>query len=49
MSKWIRQADHDLKMAKSILEDGGYDICAFLCQQAVEKYLKARTNEQIKL
>jgi len=28
-------------MAKSIIEDGGYDTCAFLCQQAVEKYLKA--------
>ncbi|MBI5698889.1 HEPN domain-containing protein [Candidatus Saganbacteria bacterium] len=41
IDKWIRQADHDLKMAKSILEDGGYDICAFLCQQAAEKYLKA--------
>jgi HEPN domain-containing protein len=41
LNKWFKQADHDLQMAKSIIEDGGYDTCAFLCQQAVEKYLKA--------
>ncbi|OGB89422.1 hypothetical protein A2625_07900 [candidate division WOR-1 bacterium RIFCSPHIGHO2_01_FULL_53_15] len=41
LSKWINQADHDLEMAKKVVKDGGYDTCAFLCQQAVEKYLKA--------
>jgi HEPN domain-containing protein len=39
--KWIKQAEHDLQMAQNIIDDGGYDICAFLCQQAAEKYLKA--------
>ncbi|MBI5400075.1 HEPN domain-containing protein [Candidatus Saganbacteria bacterium] len=38
---WIKQADHDIKIAKCVFDDGGYDTCAFLCQQAVEKYLKA--------
>jgi HEPN domain-containing protein len=28
-------------MAQKIIDEGGYDTCAFLCQQAVEKYLKA--------
>jgi len=41
IKKWIKQADHDFQMAKEIVEDGGYDTCAFLCQQAAEKYLKA--------
>lgn len=41
INKWINQADHDFLMAKNIVADGGYDTCAFLCQQAVEKYLKA--------
>lgn len=41
ISKWIRQAEHDLEMANHIFKDGGYDTCAFLCQQAVEKYIKA--------
>ncbi len=41
ITNWIKQADHDFKMAKSIVKEGGYDTCAFLCQQALEKYLKA--------
>ena len=41
INKWIKQANHDFQMAKAIIEDGGYDTCAFLCQQAVEKYFKA--------
>ncbi len=41
LNKWTKQADHDLQMAKNIIEGGGYDTCAFLCQQALEKYLKA--------
>lgn len=41
INKWVKQAGHDLLMAKNIIDDGGYDTCAFLCQQAVEKYLKA--------
>jgi HEPN domain-containing protein len=41
ITNWIKQADHDLLMAKKIIKEEGYDTCAFLCQQAVEKYLKA--------
>ncbi|MFH1362543.1 MAG: HEPN domain-containing protein [bacterium] len=41
IKKWLKQAEHDFQMAKEIIKDGGYDTCAFLCQQAVEKYLKA--------
>ncbi len=39
---WIRQAEHDLDMAAKVIEVGGFSVCAFLCQQAAEKYLKAR-------
>jgi HEPN domain-containing protein len=40
-NNWIKQASHDFAMAQVIINEGGYDTCAFLCQQAVEKYLKA--------
>jgi HEPN domain-containing protein len=39
--KWLKQALHDLEMAEKNLEFGGYDVCAFLCHQAVEKFMKA--------
>ena len=48
LNKWIKQADHDLQMAKKIIDDGGYDTCAFLCQQAAEKYFKALLIKQLK-
>jgi len=38
---WLKQAEHDLEMAVKNYGMGGYDVCAFLCQQAVEKFLKA--------
>src|SRR3989338_8076260 len=41
INNWVKQAEHDLKMAKGIINEGGFDTCAFLCQQSVEKYLKA--------
>ena len=40
-SKWYLQAKHDLEIAAKNIGIGGYDTCAFLCQQAVEKLLKA--------
>jgi len=39
--KWYRQARHDLEMAEKNIPIGGYDVAAFLCQQSVEKFLKA--------
>lgn len=40
---WIEKADHDLGTAKIIFLHipEYYDIIAFHCQQAVEKYIKA--------
>ena len=39
--KWYKQAKHDLEMAEKNISIGGYDVSAFLCQQAVEKLLKS--------
>ncbi|GAG25514.1 unnamed protein product [marine sediment metagenome] len=38
---WITQAEHDLNDAKSNLSVCCYSVCVFLCQQAIEKGLKA--------
>ncbi|PIS28592.1 hypothetical protein COT42_07525 [Candidatus Saganbacteria bacterium CG08_land_8_20_14_0_20_45_16] len=32
----LKQADHDLEMARKNLQINGYDICLILCQQAIE-------------
>ena len=38
---WIEKGNHDFEDARRLLESGGYaDTICFLCQQAVEKYLK---------
>ncbi len=39
--KWYKQASHDLEMAEKNIEIEGYDVSAFLSQQAVERLLKA--------
>ncbi len=39
--KWYQQSLHDLEMAEKNIDIEGYDISAFLCEQAVEKLLKA--------
>lgn len=43
ISAWINKTDHDLGSAKLIFHHipDYYDIIAFHCQQAVEKYIKA--------
>lgn len=39
---WIAKAETDLKCAKILFEhDGGNEVVAFHCQQAIEKALKA--------
>jgi len=40
--EWIQKADDDLAVAKNIFKEGRYfaHVCG-LCQQVVEKYLKA--------
>lgn len=37
----IRQAERDLENAAKNIGIEAYEVCAFLCCQAVEKYLKA--------
>lgn len=39
--KWLKQAKHDLIMAKRNIKIEGYDVSAFLAHQAVEKLLKS--------
>lgn len=41
ISHWWEQAQRDLISAGNSLNSGDYYVCAFLCQQAVEKGLKA--------
>lgn len=38
---WIDQSLEDLKSAHSLLKAGRYTWCAFICQQSLEKILKA--------
>jgi len=38
---WIEQAKRDLKSAENSLKSEDYYLCAFMCQQAAEKGLKA--------
>ncbi|MBI4359537.1 MAG: HEPN domain-containing protein [Candidatus Jacksonbacteria bacterium] len=38
---WITHAEDDLAFARAGLKDGFYNQVCMLCQQAVEKYLKA--------
>jgi len=38
---WFEKSKDDLKSAKAMLEAHRYTWCAFICQQAIEKYLKA--------
>lgn len=43
LRQWLRKADGDLRVAERLVDaPEDYDAVAFHCQQAVEKYLKAR-------
>jgi HEPN domain-containing protein len=39
--RWVQQAQHDLDSARRNFEIELCDVCLLLCQQAVEKMLKA--------
>ena len=39
--QWLERVDYDLSAAESMLKSGHFLYVAFLCQQAVEKTLKA--------
>ncbi|HEY4689696.1 MAG TPA: HEPN domain-containing protein [Anaerolineae bacterium] len=41
VQEWIKYADDDLEAARVLFEAGRYAMCAFHCQQALEKILKA--------
>ena len=41
IGRWVRQAEHDLENAKKNLDIEAYYVCLILCQQGVEKILKA--------
>lgn len=38
---WVQQAEIDLESAEKNFNQQTYYVCAFLCQQAVEKLMKA--------
>ncbi len=44
--QWVSQSDYDFETAKAMYETGRYLYVAFMCQQAVEKYLKALICEK---
>jgi HEPN domain-containing protein len=41
IEKWLKQAIHDFESAKKNFEINIYDVTLILCEQAVEKILKA--------
>ena len=46
LKELLEVAEEDLKVAKDNYSLGNFRICAFLCQQAVEKFLKAYLLEK---
>lgn len=41
IEEWIKMSEYDLQTAKVMLETGRYLYVPFMCQQSVEKLLKA--------
>lgn len=39
--QWLERAEYDLETARSLLQSQRYLYVAFMCQQTLEKYLKA--------
>jgi HEPN domain-containing protein len=42
--KWLERVDYDLQTADAMLKTGRYIYAVFMCQQAVEKVMKAFIN-----
>ena len=49
IKNWMKQASHDLKAAEYNLEGDMLDTASFLCQQAVERSLKALYIQEKKI
>lgn len=47
-SRWLKQALHDLQNAKKNFKIKSYDVTLILCQQAIEKALKAYYYQKFK-
>ena len=45
---WLRMSEEDMVTAKAMLKAHRYTWCAFVCQQAIEKYLKAGYVRKVK-
>lgn len=41
VKRWIKQSKADVKSARNCFKSKDYYLCAFMCQQAAEKSLKA--------
>lgn len=46
---WIEHSDYDFETAKAMLKEKRYLYVAFMCQQAVEKLIKAIITLKIKI
>jgi len=42
--KWLERVDYDLQTAEAMMNTGRYIYAVFMCQQAVEKGMKAFIN-----
>ncbi|MDI6793914.1 MAG: HEPN domain-containing protein [bacterium] len=38
IEEWLKRAEEDMKSAKAMLDTNHYTWCAFICQQALEKW-----------
>lgn len=48
VAHWIERAEYDLGTAKAMLDTGRYLYVGYMCQQAIEKLLKAIIAQQNK-
>jgi len=46
VAHWVERAEYDLETAKAMLDAARYLYVAYMCQQAVEKLLKAIIAQQ---
>lgn len=48
VAHWVERSEYDLDTAKAMLDTGRYLYVGYMCQQAVEKLLKAMIAQQNK-